>query len=257
MKIYFTCSDTNAAYRKQRALIKIYGQAEHMDDADVIVPVGGDGHMLDILSIIGDRKIQVSVFGLNMGTVGYAMNDISKECLIERIENAESQVIRPVRVSVFGHDGKSTAMKAWNEGTVFRQRLQTLRISISVNNEMRIKDISCDGLIYATPFGSTAYNRSAGGPILPLESRSNVLTPICPHRPRDWPGAVLPFRTNVTVENHDSNKRPMMVTADGKEIRDAERVTFITDTRTSATLLFDPDHGLSERILREQFPFGD
>jgi NAD+ kinase len=255
MKMYFTCSETTAAIKKRRALVKHYGQVPHLDDAEVVVPIGGDGHMLDMLGMIADRNISAPVFGLNMGTVGYAMNDLSKGCLVERIEQAETQVIRPIRAIIERENGKPSEIIGWNEGTVFRQSLQTLRVSVSVNDDLKITDITCDGLIYATPFGSTAYNRSAGGPILPLESKSNVLTPICPHRPRDWPGAVLPFRVGVTIQNLDPHKRPMVVTADGNHVSNVERVTFTTSPRKKATLLFDPDHGLSERILREQFPF--
>ncbi len=170
MKIAFTNSGTDAAYKKYRALSKTYGQVQQPGDAEVIVAIGGDGHMLDVLAHMEANKVGVPVFGLNMGTVGYAMNDLSNECLVERIDNAIPQVIRPMRIDVVAVDGSEYELLAWNEGTVFRQDLQTLKVGISVGEVERVKDISCDGLIYATPFGSTAYNRSAGGPILPLKA---------------------------------------------------------------------------------------
>lgn len=255
MRIAFTNSGMDPAYRKYLELAAVYGQEQDPQDAEVIVAIGGDGHMLDVLAHMEHNKITVPVFGLNMGTVGYAMNDVREGCLIERIQSAEPQVIRPLRLNVSNVHGFAYELLAWNEGTVFRQDLQTLKVAVSVGDTERIRDISCDGLIYATPFGSTAYNRSAGGPILPLESRSNVLTPICPHRPRDWPGAVLPFKAGLTITNLDTDKRPMMATADGVKVENAKSVTIATAMRKKATLLFDPDHGLSERILREQFPF--
>jgi NAD+ kinase len=143
----------------------------------------------------------------------------------------------------------------WNDGTVFRQDMQTLNIRVSVGDQVRIKDISCDGLIYSTPFGSTAYNRSAGGPILPLDARALALTPICPHRPRDWPGAVLPHNAQITIENLDTKKRPMMVTYDSGKCEHVDTVVMSKHTRKKATLLFDPEHGLEDRILDAQFPF--
>lgn len=255
MKIAFTNSGTPEAYATYMRLSEIYGQCDDPKEAEVVVAIGGDGHMLDVLKTMEFNKVQCPVFGLNMGTVGYAMNDLSEDCLIERIGNAEGQVIRPLKVEIKNSQQNRITQYAWNEATVFRQTMQTLNISVSVGDYLRIKDIACDGMIFSTPFGSTAYNRSAGGPILPLESRGLALTPVSPARPRYWPGAVLPINAVVTWENLDPEKRPMVATFDSGKVEDALKVTVRSATRRKATLLFDPDHGLSERILREQFPF--
>lgn len=256
MRIAFTNSGTDDAYAKYLELAEIHGQEQDPKAAEIIVAIGGDGHMLDVLQHMVHNKVNVPVYGLNMGTVGYAMNDLGNGDLLKRIRAAEPVVIKPLQVIARNRHGHEYKFLAWNEGTVFRQTLQTLKVSVEVNGITRIRDISCDGLVYATPFGSTAYNRSAGGPVLPLESRSMALTPICPHRPRDWPGAVLPDKATVVITNlDDSLKRPMMVTADGTKIDDIRSVHLCLAARRKATLLFDKDHGLSERILREQFPF--
>lgn len=223
--------------------------------------------MLNVLRRLTERNaLSTPIYGLNLGTVGYAMNELDSNnlynChneLINRIERTESQQIRPLHISVVYESNSNANDKleqfGWNDGTVFRQDMQTLSISVSVGDEVRIKDISCDGLIYSTPFGSTAYNRSAGGPILPLTSNATALTPICPHRPRDWPGAVLPHNAVVRIENHDTVKRPMMVTYDSGKVENAKSVEMTVAIRKKATLLFDEGHGLENRILDAQFPF--
>jgi NAD+ kinase len=255
MKIAFTNSGTDEAHATYERFREIYGQCDDPQKAEVVVAIGGDGHMLDVLKIMQFNRVGCPVFGLNMGTVGYAMNDLSEDCLIERIQNAEGQDIRPLKVDVKNHRGNIITQYAWNEATVFRQSMQTLNISVSVGHYLRIKDISCDGMIFSTPFGSTAYNRSAGGPILPLESRGLALTPISPARPRYWPGAVLPINAVVTWTNLDPEKRPMVATFDSGKVEDAREVVVRSANRKKVTLLFDPGHGLSDRILAEQFPF--
>ena len=255
MKIAFTNSGTDEAHDTYLRLSEVYGQCQEPGDADVIVAIGGDGHMLDVLQHMVHNKVRCPVFGLNMGTVGYAMNDFSEQCLIERINAAEPHIIRPLNLRIEHAICGTYEMIAWNEATVFRQTMQTLKISVSVGDRVVIQDISCDGMIYSTPFGSTAYNRSAGGPILPLDSKGLALTPICPQRPRYWPGAVLPHNAVVTWENLDTTKRPMVATADNNTVEQARKVSVRLATRRKATLLFDPDHGLSERILKEQFPW--
>lgn len=255
MDISFTCSGTDAATKEYKRLIKTYGQVEDFADAEVVVAIGGDGHMLRVLRAMDEKKARIPVFGLNMGTVGYAMNDIRKGCLVERIENAVPQEIRPLRIGYIDADEQQLNSVAWNEGTVFRQSMQALKMQVAVNGIVRIEDISCDGLICATPFGSTAYNRSAGGPILPLETKSLALTPICTIRPRHWPGAVLPHSAVVGIKNLDIERRPMTLTFDSSKVENVREVYFNMATRKKATLLFDPEHGLEERILNEQFSF--
>ena len=262
MKIHFTNSGTRRAVTVYNRLVKYHGQCESAKEADVVVPLGGDGHMLDTLRMLAENNaLATPIYGMNLGTVGYAMNTWrAEQVLPERIDAAEPQNISPLRISVVHAKLYSTEMATsdylgWNDGTVFRQDMQTLSIRVSVGDQVRIKDISCDGLIYSTPFGSTAYNRSAGGPILPLDARALALTPICPHRPRDWPGAVLPHNAQITIENLDPVKRPMMVTYDSGKCEHVETVVMSKCLRKKATLLFDPEHGLEDRILDAQFPF--
>lgn len=267
MKIHFTHSGTRKAVLAFNKLTQRYGHCEVMAEADVVVAMGGDGHMLATLrrlSIAG--ALDTPIYGVNLGTVGYAMNDLDPtnlynrhDELVSRITAAEEQHIRPIKINVEFMDERNMMSNCtqygWNDGTVFRQDMQTLSVSVAVADKIRIKDISCDGLIYSTPFGSTAYNRSAGGPILPLSSKACALTPICPHRPRDWPGAVLPQTATIRIVNLDPEKRPMMVTYDSGKVDNATSVELTAATRKKATLLFDPGHGLEDRILRAQFPF--
>ncbi len=231
----------------------------------MVVALGGDGHMLNVLRKLTDWKaLSTPVYGLNLGTVGYAMNNLDShnlynrhEELILRIRAAEQHHIYPLRINVQydGSENVGTEHFGWNDGTVFRQDMQMLKVRVIVGEQIRIKDISCDGLIYSTPFGSTAYNRSAGGPILPLDAGALALTPICPHRPRDWPGAVLPQNAIIRIDNLDIKKRPMMVTYDSGKVENAKSVVMSIASRRKATLLFDQGHGLEDRILDAQFPF--
>lgn len=262
MKIHFTNSGTRRSKTVFNRLVKAYGQCENIKDAYAVVALGGDGHMLDVLRMLSDNKaLSTPIYGMNLGTVGYAMNAFRDDGMLHNyIMDAQPQYISPLRISVmhaklYSNEMVTSEHFGWNEGTVFRQDMQTLRVRISIGDQVRIKDISCDGLIYSTPFGSTAYNRSAGGPILPLDSRALALTPICPHRPRDWPGAVLPQNAQITIENLDPVKRPMMVTYDSSKCEHVEMVVMSIAPRTKATLLFDPEHGLEDRILDAQFPF--
>jgi NAD+ kinase len=261
MKIHFTNSGTRRAVTIYNRLVKYHGQTDFAQDADVVVPLGGDGHMLNTLRMLAEiNSLKTPIYGLNLGTVGYAMNTWrADKVLPDLIDVAEPQNISPLRISVmydrYLEEMVTSEHLAWNDGTVFRQDMQTLSIRVSVGDQIRIKDISCDGLIYSTPFGSTAYNRSAGGPILPLDARALALTPICPHRPRDWPGAVLPHNAQITIENLDTKKRPMMVTYDSGKCEYVDTVVMSKCIRKKATLLFDPEHGLEDRILDAQFPF--
>ena len=260
MKIFFTHASTDKARKVFKTLVAAYGQCE-LKEAEVVVALGGDGHMLGVLrGLVEDKALRIPIYGMNLGTIGYAMNSYSADQLVPRIEAAHQQYILPLRIDV-SYSGKEdytpavTTHYGWNDGTVFRQDMQTLRVSVTVGEQERIRDISCDGLIYATPFGSTAYNRSAGGPILPLSANAVALTPICPHRPRDWPGAVLPQNAVIEIKNLDTEKRPMMVTYDSRKVENAASVVMTIAPRKKATLLFDPEHGLEDHILDAQFPF--
>ncbi len=258
MQIHFTHSRTLKARTAFTRIIDTYGQCDSPKDADVVVALGGDGHVLNVLRKLTDTKaLGTPIYGMNLGTVGYAMNSFSMVKLIHRIETAESQQISPLRINVMYDDSENvdTEHFGWNDGTVFRQDMQTLKVRVTIGDQVRINDISCDGLIYSTPFGSTAYNRSAGGPILPLGARALALTPICPHRPRDWPGAVLPLNAVIRIDNLDTKKRPMMVTFDSGKVESVKSVVMSIANRKKATLLFDEGHGLEDRILDAQFPF--
>jgi len=260
MKIHFTHSGMPKTVGPFKRLTKKFGQCDSPKDADVVVALGGDGHMLNVLRRLADRKsLSTPIYGMNLGTVGYAMNSYRIAGLEERIQEAVAQQIHPLRIRVVyeskNNANAKTEQFGWNDGTVFRQDMQTLNVRVIVSGQVRIKDIACDGLIYSTPFGSTAYNRSAGGPILPLTSNALALTPICPHRPRDWPGAVLPENAVVRFENLDPKGRPMMATYDSAKVENAKMVEMSIATRRKATILFDPEHGLEDRILEAQFPF--
>ena len=261
MKIHFSNSGTFRAQESFASLTRMHGQCVDPSNADVVVALGGDGHMLDVLRMLSEQNaLSIPIYGMNLGTVGYAMNTWREDTFLpERIDEAEPQNISPLRISVmyakYLNEMETSEHLAWNDGTVFRQDMQTLSVRVSVGDQVRIRDISCDGLIYSTPFGSTAYNRSAGGPILPLGARALALTPICPHRPRDWPGAVLPHNAQITIENLDTKKRPMMVTYDSGKCEHVATVVMSKCLRKKATLLFDPEHGLEDRILDAQFPF--
>ena len=224
-----------------------YGMEMDAKKADVIVPLGGDGHMLHILQQHG--MLGKPIYGMNLGTVGYVMNDYSGDDLLERIEAADNTVIRPLAYIVRG-DTKY----AWNEVTISRQTAQALKLRVDVDGTTRINDITCDGMIVATPLGSTAYNSAAGGQPLHVGSNSIALTPICPFRPRRWKGALLPQTVEVHMLTLDAAKRPAMTAGDSQfEDRDVDGIRVKVASRKKATLLFDPGHNLSERIMREQF----
>jgi NAD+ kinase len=225
-----------------------------LEEADALVVLGGDGTMLDAMHRMLDDGATVPFYGLNLGTVGFLMNRFQKNPrLRERIAKAKRVAVSPLRMEAITQDGAGQTLYAINEVSLLRETRQTAKIEISVNERVRIPELAGDGVLLSTPVGSTAYNFSASGPILPLDSQMLALTPISPFRPRRWRGAVLPDRSRVTFRVHEPDKRPVSAVADQKEIRDIAEVRLAIDRERALTLLFDPGQVLDERIVAEQF----
>lgn len=223
-----------------------------IDQAEVIVALGGDGFMLHTLHQLKNPKIPV--YGVNTGTIGFLLNSSEKlESLPERIATAKKTTLFSLKAEVSDVAGQLYEVQAFNEISLFRSSAQTSKISIKINNKTRLHSLIGDGLIIATPAGSTAYNLSAGGSILPLESGLISLTPICPFRPRRWKGALIPNSSEIKLEVQAAEQRPVKLTADQRLIHKVHTVQISLDTSTPYTLLFDPSHYLEERILHEQF----
>jgi NAD+ kinase len=217
----------------------------------VIVALGGDGHMLETLRRrLKDKK---PVYGMNRGTVGFLMNDYNEDSLPERLHKVESVRIRPLVARFQTASGAVVEERAFNEISVLRQTAQSARLKITVDGAVRMAELLCDGVMVATPAGSTAYNFSAHGPILPINSRLLALTPISAFRPRRWRGALLPHRAQVRIEVLEADKRTVSAAADNLETRDIIAADIREDSGAVVPLLFDPGHALDERILREQF----
>ncbi|MBW0145069.1 NAD kinase [Sphingomicrobium clamense] len=224
------------------------------DEAEVIVALGGDGFMLRTLHSMLEGDIpERPVFGINRGTVGFLMNPLRDDDLHERVAAAKAIEIAPLRMDVTTTDGKKDHRAAINEVSLLRETGRTAKISIDVAGRPALDELVCDGVMVATPAGSTAYNLSAGGPILPLSANMLALTPISPFRPRRWPGAILPEDTAVNFTVKDPEDRRVAAVADYYEVRDVAKVSVTLDRERQLTLLFDPDHALDERIALEQF----
>lgn len=218
------------------------------EDADVIVALGGDGFMLHALHTYPSKKI----YGINCGTTGFLLNGYPKKPLIEKIKEAEETILNPLSMNARTMNGDTFCYLAINEVALLRETRQAAKIGIYVDDEHQI-DLICDGVLVCTPAGSTAYNLSAHGPILPLTSHMLALTPISCFRPRRWRGALLPSDAKIRFVSMENDKRPVSLSADYQEIRDIQEVEVILDKNINYSLLFDPEHNLEERILREQF----
>ena len=251
-KLHFFASQRPEAQAALSELTKRYGQNAE-EDADVIVALGGDGAMLESLRRrFADGKL---VYGMNRGTVGFLMNEYSSEDLEDRIDKAERATISPLAMEAIDVEGNQHKALAINEVSLFRQTAQTARLRITVDDRKRMDELSCDGLMVATPAGSTAYNLSAHGPILPIGAELLALTPVSAFRPRRWKGALLRQDAKVLIEVLWPEHRPVAAAADNQEVRNVTRVLIHADRRQRLTMLFDPGHALDERILREQFNF--
>ncbi len=223
-------------------------------EADAAVVLGGDGFMLQTLHAMIDAGRVIPAYGMNLGTVGFLMNRYDKRAVIAaRVARARRWMISPLRVEAITQDGESHEMCAINEISLLRETRQTAKIEVTVGDRVRIKELVCDGVLVATPAGSTAYNLSAHGPILPLDSKMLALTPISPFRPRRWRGAILPDRMKIILRVLDPAKRPVSAVADQKELRDIAEVRLEIAQDRELTLLFDPGQSLEERIVAEQF----
>lgn len=224
-----------------------------LEQADMVIALGGDGFMLQTLHhMLEDRRI-LPVFGMNRGTVGFLMNEWRRDALDERLERAKTFKVNPLRMTVDTVDGEQFSIPAINEVSLLRETRQTAKLTVQVNGRTMLPELVCDGVLVATPAGSTAYNLSAQGPILPLGSGMIALTPISPFRPRRWRGAILPEKMVVRFEVLDPVKRPVSAVADQREVRDVARVEISIDRSAPLTLLFDPEHALDDRIAMEQF----
>jgi NAD+ kinase len=250
LRLAFVSSSSVEARAAHQALGARYGDCA-AEDADVIVALGGDGLMLQCLH--QQMELKKPIYGLNRGSVGFLTNDFRESGLIERIERAERAVIHPLRMEATQRDGRRVSAPAINEVTLSRKSYQAAKLSIEVDGKMRLGELIADGVLVATPAGSTAYNLSANGPILPLNAPLMALTPICPFRPRRWRGALLPDHVAVTVHVLEADKRPVAAVADHLEVDSVASVRIAMDRTIDLVMLHDPGHSLDERILREQF----
>lgn len=250
MKIFFFASHKPKAQKALETMTRKYGQAAP-EKADAVVVLGGDGAMLRALHATINRK--APIYGMNLGTLGFLLNDYRRDDLKERIRKARKIVIHPLIMEALTQDGKVHAEVAFNEVSLLRSTHNSAKIRVLVNDQVRISELSCDGVLLSTPVGSTAYNSSAGGPILPLTANVLPLTPISPFRPRRWAGALVPSNAHIQFQVIKAKDRPVSATADSKEIRDVFEVRIRVAKTVSKTLLFDPDDQLEERIFQEQF----
>ncbi|HZW50852.1 MAG TPA: NAD kinase [Rudaea sp.] len=250
--IAFAASKTDEAQAALADLHARYGQTP-VEQADVIVALGGDGFMLRTLHRY--LALNKPVFGMKLGTVGFLMNQFRPEELPERLARAQSTPLRPLVMEAVSESGTTTTSLAFNEVSLLRQTKQAAHIRVSLNAAVKIDELMCDGVLVCTSAGSTAYNLSAHGPILPLGVDVLAMTPISPFRPRRWRGAILHAGTEVKFEILDPYKRPVSATADSNEVRDVVEVTIRESREKTVTLLFDPEHNLEDRILNEQFAY--
>ena len=239
--------------RAAEALLREKYRFAPLVEADALVALGGDGFMLHTLHAMLEGQCQKPVFGMNRGTVGFLMNEWRIDCLAERIANAKAIRVAPLQMTATTLAGETYSHAAINEVSLLRETRQTAKVEVLVNGRVALDELACDGVLVATPAGSTAYNLSARGPILPLGSKMLALTPISPFRPRRWSGAILPDDTAVSFRVLEPVNRPVSAVADQFEVRDVARVDVTLDRDRSLTLLFDPEHALDERIAMEQF----
>ena len=243
-------SDTPEAAEALQRLQKRYGTGDP-ETAEIVVALGGDGLMLETLHRFLDRGLPI--YGMNCGTVGFLMNQYHEDDLPERLAAAEQATLHPLRMEVERSNGETSDAIAINEVSLLREGRQAAKVGISIDGVQRMEELICDGVLVATPAGSTAYNLSAHGPIVPIGGQLLALTPISAFRPRRWRGALLPASAEVIFEVHEAAKRPVSATADFTEVRDVKRVRVREDKSVDLHLLFDPEHDLEERIIKEQF----
>lgn len=245
------------AAEKKDALVKLYNfrditsDYKKIDDADLVIAVGGDGLMLHLLREYENKK--TAIYGVNCGSVGFLMNKFSEKNFLENLKNAKESILYPLKMEVIDEDGQKHNHIAINEVSLFRQSSQATKIQVEVNGEERIQELVCDGILVATPAGSTAYNLSVKGAIIPFSAPLLALTPISPFRPRHWRGALLPSNSKIKFRVIDSKTRPVAACADSREVKNVKEISIFEDRSVSFRILFDPNHSLEERIIREQF----
>ena len=252
-KIALLASETP---RAQEAFSMLWAQRDWapLEEADAAVVLGGDGFMLHILHSMLDNRRVIPAFGMNRGTVGFLMNRFTQSAnVVERLARARGKTIAPLRITATTQDGETHEMCAINELSLLRETRQTAKIEVTVGSRVRISELVGDGVLVSTPAGSTAYNLSANGPILPLDSNMLALTPISPFRPRRWRGAVLPDEMPIKFRVLEPSKRPISAVADQKELRNIAEVSIKIAHDLELELLFDPGQSLAERIVSEQF----
>lgn len=249
-RIHFVASQVEGAEKTAEGLRKRYG-SHALDEADVIVALGGDGFMLRTLH--RHLPAGLPVYGMKLGDVGFLMNRFVEDDLHQRLHEANVVELNPLRMVAVTEGGADTSALAINEVSLLRQVNQAAHIRVMVNGSVKVEELVCDGVLVATAAGSTAYNLSVQGPILPLGTDALALTPISPFRPRRWRGAVLPSSVRIRFEIEDYYKRPVSATADAQEIRNVLSVDVFEEKDITLKLMFDPDHSLEQRILDEQF----
>lgn len=250
LKIAFLASEAPVAQTARAALIGRYGDAAP-EDADVIVALGGDGFMLQTLH--GTQDLPAPVYGMNRGTIGFLMNAYAEGNLVDRLEAAEEEVINPLSMRAQDRDGELHHTLAINEVSLLRSGPQAAKLKISVDGRLRLAELVCDGALVATPAGSTAYNYSAHGPILPIGADVLALTAVAAFRPRRWRGALLPKKALVRFDVLEAEKRPVMAEGDGNSVMNVDWVEIQSEPSIEHRILFDPGHGLEERLISEQF----
>jgi NAD+ kinase len=251
-RIAFVASPNPEAVEARKRLAARYGDAP-LDKADVVVALGGDGLMLRTLHrLMGSRR---PIYGMHRGTIGFMMNDFHEDGLAERLAAAETTVIHPLIMRARDIEGREHEHRAINEVSLFRQIYQAARLRILIDGKERLAELVADGVVVATPAGSTAYNFSVQGPIIPINAPMLALTPISPFRPRRWRGALLPDKARVTIEVLEPERRPVAAVADHDEVRSVRSVDVVMDHAVAMHMLFDPGHSLDERILSEQFGY--
>lgn len=252
-KLAFAISDTAQAQDTARELRDLHDWVPQ-DEADAVVVLGGDGFMLHTLHGMLDSGRLIPTYGINRGTVGFLMNRFRAGAkLLDKVNRSRPMEIAPLRMEAVTQDGETHIECAINEVSLLRETRQTAKLEVLVDEKVRIKELVGDGVLVATPAGSTAYNLSANGPILPLDSQLLALTPISAFRPRRWRGAILPDRSSIRFKVNEPSKRPVAAVADQKEVRDIAEVNIAIARESALTLLFDAGHSLDERIVAEQF----
>ena len=245
-------SDAPEAAAAAQRLRADYGDVSP-EDADVIVALGGDGLMLQMLHRF--MNMDKPIYGMNRGSVGFLMNEYDPQNLRERIAKSVIETIHPLTMTVTTAEGETVSAQAINEVSLLRQSYQAAKLSISIDGKVRLEELICDGILLATPAGSTAYNLSAHGPIVPINAPLLALTPISPFRPRRWRGALLPDHVTVSIDVLESDKRPVNAVADHVEFKGIQAVSICEDRETECLIMFDADHSWDERILAEQFRY--